>query len=109
VRIAGEGRKYGLHLLVSTQRPSKAHENVLSQCDNLVLMKMNSVADLARLGELFSYVPPSLLDRSRVFRQGESLVAGKISGDPLFVRFGGRVAREGGGDVSADWSSPRSD
>jgi len=109
VRIAGEGRKYGLHLLVSTQRPSKAHENVLSQCDNLVLMKMNSVADLARLSELFSYVPPSLLDRSRVFRQGESLVAGKISGDPLFVRFGGRVAREGGGDVSAAWAAPRSD
>ncbi|HJS69602.1 MAG TPA: ATP-binding protein, partial [Gaiellaceae bacterium] len=32
VRIAGEGRKFGLYLLVSTQRPQKVHENVLSQC-----------------------------------------------------------------------------
>ena len=110
VRIAGEGRKFGIHLLVSTQRPSKAHENVLSQCDNLLLMKMNSAADISRLAELFSYAPASLIERSTVFRQGESLVAGKIAGgDPLLIRFGGRVALEGGGDVAADWAQPRRD
>jgi DNA helicase HerA-like ATPase len=37
--IAGEGRKYGLWLLLSAQRPSKIHPNVISQCDNLALMK----------------------------------------------------------------------
>ena len=42
IQIAGEGRKYGLWLLLSTQRPSKLHPQVLSQCDNLVLMRMNS-------------------------------------------------------------------
>ncbi len=42
VRIAAEGRKFGLYLLVSTQRPQKVHENVISQCDNLLLMRMNS-------------------------------------------------------------------
>lgn len=47
VRIAGEGRKFGLVLLVSTQRPQKVHENVVSQCDNLVLMRMNSRSDVA--------------------------------------------------------------
>ena len=47
VRIAGEGRKFGLVLLVATQRPQKVHENVVSQCDNLVLMRMNSRSDLA--------------------------------------------------------------
>jgi hypothetical protein len=35
VQIAAEGRKYGLYLLTSTQRPHKVHENVVSQCDNL--------------------------------------------------------------------------
>ena len=49
VRIAAEGRKFGLYLLTSTQRPQKAHPNVVSQCDNLVLMRMNSAADLAYL------------------------------------------------------------
>ena len=109
VRIAGEGRKFGLHLLVSTQRPGKVHENVLSQCDNLILMKMNSAADIARLVELFSYAPPSLIERSTALRQGESLLAGKIAGAPVFARFGSRVAQEGGGDVGEDWAMARAD
>jgi uncharacterized protein len=104
VRIAGEGRKFGLYLLVSTQRPQKVHENVLSQCDNLLLMRMNSLADLGFVSEVFSFVPPSLLDRATTFRQGESLAAGLIAPHPAFLRFGQRLAQEGGGDVPADWS-----
>ena len=106
VRIAGEGRKFGLYLLVSTQRPQKVHENVLSQCDNLLLMRMNSLADLGFVGETFSFVPPSLLERATTFRQGESLAAGPIAPHPAFLRFGRRIAQEGGGDVPADWSRP---
>ena len=43
-RIAAEGRKFGLYLLVSTQRPQRVNELVVSQCDNLVLMRMISAA-----------------------------------------------------------------
>ena len=108
VRIAGEGRKFGLYLLVSTQRPQKVHENVLSQCDNLLLMRMNSLADLGFVGDVFSFVPPSLLERATTFRQGESLAAGKFSPHPALLRFGARVSEEGGGDVPADWAAERS-
>ncbi len=105
VRIAGEGRKFGLYLLVSTQRPHKVHENVLSQCDNLLLMRMNSTADLGFVGDVFSFVPQSLLSRATTFRQGESLAAGKISPHPALLQFGARVSEEGGGDVPADWAA----
>ena len=107
VRIAGEGRKFGLYLLVSTQRPQKVHENVLSQCDNLLLMRMNSLADLGFVGDVFSFVPQSLLERATTFRQGESLAAGLVAPHPAFLRFGRRLAQEGGGDVPADWSRPK--
>jgi uncharacterized protein len=107
VRIAGEGRKFGIYLLVSTQRPQKVHENVLSQCDNLLLMRMNSIADLGFVGDVFSFVPQSLLGRATTFRQGESLAAGKISPHPALLRFGARVSEEGGGDVPADWAAAR--
>jgi DNA helicase HerA-like ATPase len=107
VRIAGEGRKFGIYLLVSTQRPQKVHENVLSQCDNLLLMRMNSTADLGFVGDVFSFVPQSLLGRATTFRQGESLAAGKISPHPALLRFGARVSEEGGGDVPADWAAAR--
>ena len=74
--IAAEGRKFGLYLLTSTQRPQKVNEEVLSQCDNLLLMRMNSEADLGYLSDTFSYVPPSLIQRATTFGLGETLVAG---------------------------------
>ena len=107
VRIAGEGRKFGLVLLVATQRPQKVHENVVSQCDNLVLMRMNSRSDLALLSEIFSFVPQPLLELATDFRQGEAVVAGKLAPSPTLGRFGPRWSREGGGDVSADWAQAR--
>ena len=108
VRIAGEGRKFGLHLLVSTQRPQKLHDDVLSQCDNLLLMRMNSLADLGYVGDVFSFVPRSLLDRSPSFAQGEALAAGAIAPHPALFRVGRRLTAEGGGDVASDWSARRS-
>jgi DNA helicase HerA-like ATPase len=99
IRIAGEGRKFGLYLIVVTQRPQKVHENVLSQCDNLVLMRVNSVADRDHVAEVFSFVPPGLIDRATTFRQGEALIAGKIASHPALVRFGARLSQEGGADV----------
>ena len=108
VRIAGEGRKFGLVLLVATQRPQKVHENVVSQCDNLVLMRMNSRSDLAVLSETFSFVPPSLLALAAEFGQGEAVVAGKLVPSPTLGRFGPRWTVEGGSDVPADWAARRS-
>jgi uncharacterized protein len=106
VRIAAEGRKFGLYLLVATQRPQKVQENVVTQCDNLVLMRMNSAADLTFAHAAFSFVPASLMDRATTFRLGEALVAGKISPHPALVQMGRRVAEEGGSDVPATWAAP---
>ncbi len=107
VRIAGEGRKFGLTLLVSTQRPQKVHENVISQCDNLVLMRMNSLADLGIVGDVFSFVPAQLLARATDFGLGEAIVAGNLVPHPMLGRFGPRWSVEGGSDPPSDWASRR--
>ena len=107
IRIAAEGRKYGLYLLVSSQRPDKLDRNVLSQCDNLLLMRMNAANDVGNLASLFSFVPVSLLAQATGFSQGESLVAGKIAPSPILVRFGTRISPEGGSDVPTTWAAPR--
>jgi uncharacterized protein len=109
IRIAREGRKFGLYLLLATQRPDKLHIDVLSECDNLVLMRMNSAAELGVVGNVFSFVPPGLLERAKVFRQGEALAAGKISSHPALIRFGARLSREGGGDVPGTSAAQRSE
>jgi DNA helicase HerA-like ATPase len=107
VRIAGEGRKFGLYLLLSTQRPSKVHQNVISQCDNLLLMKMNSAADIRTLSETFSYAPTGLVELAAGFGLGEGLAAGKIAPDALLFKSGSRLTLEGGGDVASTWARPR--
>ena len=104
VRIAAEGRKFGLYLLVSTQRPQKVHENVITQCDNLLLMRLNSAADAHFAQTVFSFVPPGLVEQAPAFRLGEALVAGKLSPHPSLLRFGARISEEGGSDVPATWA-----
>lgn len=106
VLIAGEGRKYGLHLFVATQRPGKVHPNVVSQCDNLVLMRMNGSADVAELEALFSHVPAPLLRTSLSFGLGQAVLAGPIAPTPLLARIGRRLTPEGGGDVPTTWAAP---
>lgn len=99
VQIAAEGRKYGLWLLLSTQRPSKVHPNALSQCDNLALMRMSSPRDLDELAEIFGYAPGALLERASMFAQGQALFAGGFIAQPSLVQMGARLTYEGGIDV----------
>ncbi len=108
IQIAAEGRKYGLYLLVSTQRPNKVHENVVSQCDNLLLMRMNSMADVADVSRLFSFVPEGLMAGAPSFGLGQALVTGRIFPQGgAYVRMGDRVSEEGGADISTTWAQLR--
>jgi DNA helicase HerA-like ATPase len=107
IAIAGEGRKYGIYLFLATQRPDKLHPNVISQCDNLMLMRMNSQADIERLAEIFSFVPKGLLAEAAAFRQGEALLAGKTVPSPMTVRIGSRLSAEGGMDIPTTWATAR--
>jgi uncharacterized protein len=104
-RIAGEGRKYGIHLLLASQRPDKLPENVLSQCDNLLLMRVNSAADRAALADRFGFAPPHLVELAGTFGLGETLMAGKVAPVPLLAATGVRVTPEGGADVPTDWAT----
>jgi DNA helicase HerA-like ATPase len=99
IQIAAEGRKFGLWLLLSTQRPSRVHPSIISQCDNLALMKMTSPVDLDELATIFGFVPPAMFARSPRFRQGEALFAGGFVPAPAIVKVGARITREGGADV----------
>ncbi len=98
-QIAAEGRKFGLWLLLSTQRPSKIASGILSQCDNVAVMRMSSPADLAELATRFGYAPSSMLARSTGFRQGEAFFAGGFVPAPTLATMRTRLTKEGGADV----------
>jgi uncharacterized protein len=103
--IAGEGRKFGLHLFVATQRPAKVHPNVVTQCDNLVLMRMNGARDVDELVELFSHVPEAMVRSAVGFGLGQALLAGPISPVPTCAQVGRRFSPEGGSDVPTAWAA----
>jgi len=100
IQVAAEGRKYGLWLLLSSQRPSKIHPQILSQCDNLMLMRMNSPDDVAELGQAFGFAPKAMLRASNGFVQGEALLAGGFAPVPMLVQMRERLTRQGGSDVA---------
>ncbi|MCW4353519.1 ATP-binding protein [Hoyosella sp. YIM 151337] len=100
IQIAAEGRKFGLWLLLSTQRPSKIHTQVLSQCDNLCLMKLNSRNDLAEIADFFGTVPEVLLGQAPNLRKGQAILAGGFAPEPAIVQVASRFTLEGGTDVS---------
>jgi hypothetical protein len=82
------------------------HANVVSQCDNLVLMRLNSRSDVDEVARVFSHVPGDMVRAAPTFGLGQALVAGRISPTPQLMRFGRRWTREGGGDVPTDWAYP---
>jgi DNA helicase HerA-like ATPase len=88
-----------------TQRPDKLEANALTQCDNLMLLRLNGAADVERIASAFSFVAPSLLAEAPTFAKGEALLAGGIVARPMRASFGERVSPEGGGDVGTDWAS----
>jgi DNA helicase HerA-like ATPase len=75
------------------------HPGIVSQCDNLTLMRMNSRDDLDQLASIFGFVPRGLLAQAARFRQGEALLAGGFVPMPSIVRMRTRVTPQGGTDV----------
>lgn len=49
-RIAREGRKYGVGLMLVTQRPSELPDTALAQCGSLVAMRLTNSADQSKSG-----------------------------------------------------------
>ena len=104
--IAAEGRKYGIFLILCTQRPDKIDPLITSECQNRLLMKLGSQMVLNRAGELLGLDPNDHSD-CLAFRLGNGTLIGKWGTDKG-VRFLGGIRRtqEGGGEISKNWQSP---
>jgi hypothetical protein len=85
--IAKEGRKYGVGLLLITQRPSELDETVLSQLGTLIALRMTNSKDRSHVG---SAMPDDLNDLVSLLpslRTGEGLIMGEAVKIPSRVKF----------------------
>ena len=88
-RISGEGRKYGLYLILVSQRPAKIHPNCLDNCKNFFILRLENGDDLESLSRRTMEVSESLLSRAATFRRHEALLFGDL-GPPAIIRPGRR-------------------
>jgi uncharacterized protein len=107
VRIAAEGRKFGLFLLVVTQRPRKLDLSVLSECDGLFLMKMTNSSDLEYAAETFGFLPPETVEGAKKLKVGEVFLLGRLGGTSTVWHVAPRRTMEGGRSLDDSyWTTP---
>lgn len=85
-RIAKEGRKYGIGLVVISQRPSEVNRTVLSQCNNVIAMRLTNGDDQNVIRKLLPDSLGSFGELLPVLDVGEALVVGDASLLPTRVR-----------------------
>ncbi len=86
-RIAKEGRKYGVHLALVSQRPAELDPTIISQCSTLFAMRMSNEQDLALLRTAASDVAAHLLDVVPALGTGEVIGVGEAMPLPTRLSF----------------------
>ncbi|MBL0702640.1 MAG: ATP-binding protein [Sulfurospirillum sp.] len=84
-RIAREGRKYSLFLLISSQRPSELSETVLSQCSNFIIHRIQNEIDMRYINAVLPYFSDDFVNKIKQSTPGEALVFGNCVSMPLHV------------------------
>ncbi len=85
-RIAKEGRKYGVTLLLSSQRPSEISETIFSQCSNFLAMRLTNPSDQSYVARLLPDTLGNLCDKLPTLSAGEALLIGEAVVMPSLVK-----------------------
>lgn len=85
-RIAKEGRKFGVSLLLASQRPSELSETVVAQCGTVIAHRLTHEADQNLLRHATALSSRALLDQLPGLAQQHALITGVSTGVPVAVK-----------------------
>ncbi|HDM8406165.1 TPA: ATP-binding protein, partial [Yersinia enterocolitica] len=85
-RIAKEGRKYGLSLMVVSQRPSEVSDTIFSQCNNFLSLRLTNKNDQGYIKALLPDGANGLVDLLPSLGQGEAFIVGDAILMPSLVK-----------------------
>lgn len=110
-RIAKEGRKYGVSLVVISQRPSEVNKTMLSQCSNFVSMRLTNAEDQGVIKRLLPDSLGGFSDILPTLDTGEALVVGDASLLPSRIRIDEPQNKPNSGTVDFwdEWQKPVKD
>lgn len=104
-RIAKEGRKYGLSLMIVSQRPSEISETIFSQCNNFVAMRLTNPSDQQYVKRLMPDNVSAITDSLPVLEKQEALVIGDSIAIPTLVKIGELTDKPSSTDIDfrSEW------
>src|SRR5690606_2190922 len=85
-RIAREGRKFGVSLLISSQRPSELSKTVLSQCNSFIIHRLQNPEDQRYIRQLVSSANEDILQQLPILPQQQAIIMGDAVRTPVQVR-----------------------
>lgn len=85
-RVAKEGRKYGLFLLVSSQRPSELSKTVLSQCNNFIVHRIQNPDDLSHIRQITPHISETTLKKLPSIPTQHALIFGSAVNIPTLFK-----------------------
>jgi DNA helicase HerA-like ATPase len=97
--IASEGRKFGLGLMIITQRAAKVDKNVLSQCNTQIILKVTNPNDLNAIAASIEGLTQGMDDEIQRLPIGSAIITGGGVSMPLFVEIRPRESKHGGESV----------
>ncbi len=98
-KIAGEGRKFGIFLVVITQRPGKIDADVLSQCNSQIILRVTNPSDQNAILESSENITEYLMSDLPSLDTGEAIIVGEIVKMPAIVKIRDRETMAGGSDI----------
>lgn len=104
-RIAKEGRKYGMFLLVSSQRPSELSRTVLSQCSNFIVHRIQNPEDLSHIRQITPHISETILRRLPSIPTQHALIFGQSVNLPTTfkVKEANPKPKSDNNEVSKNW------
>ena len=110
-KVAKEGRKYGVSAMIVTQRPSEISETILSQCNSMILMRMNNPDDQDYVARVVSDQFRSLISLLPSMKPGEGFVIGDSVLMPMrtLIDLPPKLPRSGDVDFFGLWHTGTAD
>ena len=85
-KIAREGRKFGVSLIVSSQRPSELSKTILSQCNTFIVHKLQNPEDQRYIRQIVSSANEELLNQLPILPQQHAIIMGEAVRTPSQVK-----------------------
>jgi uncharacterized protein len=93
--VAGEGRKFGFHLCVVSQRPARIDKNVLSQCTTQIILKVTNPNDLGAIRHSIEGFTAGMEEEIQNLNVGHALVVSEVLKQPITVDIRTRETKHG--------------